>query len=345
MNLDSIKVKLDVNNDIINHTLFNHIDLPKDFRGNTGYISFLNKNTFIVNVENDYYYSKKNKKINLPTFYDINVLCVSNLFLENQIPKTSLVLEKSLTRMAHNMCIFKSKDGTSFFGIAGRYDIKQPDRWKKYEITQDKGLYLVSTQSISNKPWDIMNNKNPIIGRDTLSNFKKPASYDSQISCIYSTLLQKYIMVVRNNIGREQRYFSVLFSDDCINWSKFTKPTLNPPYEPKSGNQYYSLILHEYLPKQLILGFALFYNQKQNIYGIKLLISQNGIQWRDAGLLFKVPKGIMPRNHYIRPKIHCGGVETNDRDGRITLYFYKYKEKNNIQYFSKTYRWEDLIQL
>lgn len=339
----NIKTKKTVFNDLIDNKSFNTIELPKKFTGNTGYINFLDKHTIIINVENNFYY-ENNKKITLPTFYDINALCITNLSINSQsiVPKISLLLEKSLTRMAHNICIFMNKDGNSYYGIGGRYDEAQPNRWKNYNITEDKGLYLVSSNKVFNTPWKFLNNGEPIISKDTLSNFKRPASYDSQISCIYSTLLEKYILVVRNNIGREQRYFSVLFSDDCLNWSSFNRPNLQPPHEPKSGNQYYSVLIHEYLPKQIILGFALFYNEKQNIYGIKLLVTTDAYTWKDIGILFELPTGKMPRNHYIRPKIHCGGI-TSDSNGCITLYFYKYKEKNKVEYFCKTYQWHELV--
>ena len=61
--------------------------------------------TLVANIENDKYY-KNDKVVKLPTFYDINSFYVSNLFSNDSSPNMGKVMTKSLTRMAHNMCIF-----------------------------------------------------------------------------------------------------------------------------------------------------------------------------------------------------------------------------------------------
>ena len=341
MNIDNIKVTNNFKNDIINHKEFCRIQIDKYMEGNIGYVTFLNNNALVANIENDKY-NKNGKIVKLPTFYDINSFYVSNLFSDHCSPYMGKMLVKSLTRVAHNLCIFENKDRTGFYGIGGRFDKRQPDRWKPFGITEDKGLYLLQKNKLDGTSWKLMNESKPIIGKDPLSKYHKPASYDSQISCIYSQMLQKYVLIVRNNVGKEQRYFSVLHSNDCISWSDFKIPTLTPPYEPESGDQYYSIILHEILHLKIILASALFYNEKTKLYGIKLLITHDTKNWKDAGIIFTLPIAKMPRNAYIRPKIHCGGI-TSDKYGRITFFFYKYKERNNIEYFKKTYLFSNLF--
>lgn len=341
MNINKLQVNNKFKDDIINHTEFNKIQLPKHLDGIIGYVTFLNTNTLVANVENKKYYKKK-KATNLPTFFDINSICVSNLLSSTATPSIGKMFSKSLTRMAHNMCIFETKEKKCYYGIGGRFDKTQPERWKTFNITEDKGLYLIKKDKLDGKEWNIMNEGNPVIGKDTVSKFRKPASYDSQISCIYSHILNKYILAVRNNVGREKRFFSMLYSDDCLKWSDFYIPTINPSYNEKSGDQYYSVILHEIIPIKVILACVLFYNKNTKIYGIKLLITRDTKSWSDAGIIFSLPTGIMPRNKYIRPKIHCGGI-TSDKSGKITFSFYKYKETNNIEYFNKTYFWNELF--
>lgn len=341
MNIDNLKVTSTFKDDIKNHKDFCQIQMRKYLEGNIGYVTFLNDDTLVANIENDKYY-KNDKVVKLPTFYDINSFYVSNLFSNDSSPNMGKVMTKSLTRMAHNMCIFENKERNGYYGIGGRFDKQQPDRWKSFGITEDKGLYLIEKDKLDGTPWKLLNNGKPIIGKDPLSKYHKPASYDSQISCIYSEILQKYVLIVRNNVGKEQRFFSVLYSDDCINWSKFETPILNPSYEPKSGDQYYSIIIHEIVSFKIIMATALFYNEKTKLYGIKLLLTNDTKVWRDAGIIFELPTAKMPRNGYIRPKIHCGGI-TSDESQEITFFFYKYKERNSIEYFRKTYSWSKLF--
>ena len=342
MNLNTLQVSELFKKEIINHTEFNTIYLPTSMEGNTGYITFFDDSTMVVNIENDKYY-KGNQKITLPTYYDINILYFSHLFSSDQAPIFGNILKKSLSRVAHNLCIFYNKERTKYMGIGGRFDEKQPDRWKPFGITEDKGLYLLSKEMLDGGVWIFENNKKPIIGKDTSSKFRKPASYDSQLSCIYSYILQKYVLITRNNVGKEQRFFSLLYSDDCLKWSEFHTPVLKPDYEASSGDQYYSILMHELIAFKIILGVALFYNEKSRNYGIKLLVTRDTKTWRDAGILFLVPTEKMPRNQYIRPKIHCGGITSNSEEGKITFYFYKYKERNLISFFKKTYKFVDLF--
>lgn len=341
MNISKLQVKKTYLNDIINHKNFNEIQLPKYLEGNVGYVTFLNKNTLVANIENEKYFVGS-KTVSLPTFYDINTIYVTNLLSHSSSPIISKVLTKSLTRMAHNLCLFQNRDKNGFYALGGRYDKQQPDRWKPFPITEDKGLYLAYKEKLDGQVWKIMNNKKPVIGKDPISKFRKPASYDSQISCIYCTFLKKYILAVRNNIGKEQRFFSILSSDDCLKWCNFETPLLNPPYFPESGDQYYSIILHEIPKLKIIMGSALFYNENSKLYGIKLLLTSDAKIWKDTGIIFNLPTDKMPRNGYIRPKIHCGGINSDD-SGKITFFFYKYKQRNAIQYFQKSLYWKDLF--
>lgn len=332
--------------DVVNYKLTkkNRIGIKKCVSGIIGYVNFLDKDTVIINVESNNYTKKKGGKvINLGTWLDINSVCITNL---NSKKKTKIerVLKKNISRISHNMCIFREKDNKCLYGIGGRHDKGKKGRELRHR--NHDGLYLLTTSLAIKNPWTILENEKPIISNDTLSNYKKPASYDSQLSCIYSTILNKYVLAVRCNIRRGARYFSILFSDDCKKWSPFNKPLLDPPYDDTSNDQYYSVLLHEYKPKNILLGICLFFNEKKKnpFYGIKLLVSHDALNWKDKGILFKLPTGRMPRNGYTRPKIQCGGVNSDDK-GNITFFFYKYKCRDKLSYFHKTYKFDTIIKL
>lgn len=322
----------------------NRIVIKDCLSGIIGYVNFLDKDTVIVNVESNNYTKKKGGDvIKLGTWLDINSVCITKLE-DSKKCKMERVLKKNISRISHNMCIFREKDNKCLYGIGGRYD-KCNDS-KKPRHRHHKGLYLLTTPLTLKNPWTILENEKPIISTDTLSPYKKPASYDSQLSCIYSTILNKYVLAVRCNIRRGGRYFSILFSEDCKNWSSFNRPLLDPPYNHKLNDQYYSVLLHEYKPKNILLGICLFFNEVNvnPFYGIKLLVSTDAINWKDKGILFKLPSGKMPRNGFTRPKVQCGGINSDDK-GNITFFFYKYKCRNKLFYFHKTYTFDTIIKL
>ena len=175
------------------------------------------------------------------------------------------VMTKSLTRMAHNMCIFENKERNGYYGIGGRFDKQQPDRWKSFGITEDKGLYLMQKDALDGNLWKLMNRGDPLLVKIHFQNIiNRHLMILKYHVCI--RIFQKYVLIVRNNVGKEQRFFSVLYSSDCLNWSEFHTPTLNPSYDPKSGDQYYSVIMHEIMPLKIILASALFYNENETIW-------------------------------------------------------------------------------
>ena len=344
--------------DIVNYPLtdFKMIKVKKFLTGVIGYVNFLDKNTVLINIENNNYIENKStdlKKKNLESFFDINTLCVTGI---NETTKTkpivNRVLKKDVSRIAHNCCAFKDKTNKKIFAIGGRYErtpipIKNIKKAKKKQISanahkNNKGLYLLRCKNVKKGPWNIENKNRPVVREDPLSNFKKTSSYDSQLSCIYSQILQKYILSVRCNIQKGHRYFSILHSDNCLNWSKFYSPKLDPPFTIESNDQVYSVLLHEYLPKKLFLGVCLFYNKEKDIYGTKIFISKDSINWKDLGILFYLPTSRMPRNGYIRPKVQCGGI-FSEKNGDISFYFYLYKQRNKLFYFSKTYKFDEII--
>ena len=81
-------------------------------------------------------------------------------------------------------------------------------------------------------------------------------------------------------------------------------------------------------------------NEKTNIYGLKLLISEDTITWDDHGVILELPTRRMPRNRYIRPKIHCGGVTSTDKHIKLFLYTYK---SCKIEYFTKEILIKEII--
>jgi hypothetical protein len=306
------------------------ISLPEYIKGITGYINFVSENLIICNIESRYNYQKS---IKLPKYMDINILQVHN-------NKKSLILNENISRIAHNMCIFRNKENTNWFGLGGRFMRRKVELWKDYNLKHYDGLYLLSTNDDCLDNWNVINNEIPVLNEDKISKYKKADSYDSQLSCIYSIILNKYILVIRNNTGRGGRFFTILHSDDCLKWEPPIIPNISPKYCKKNGDQYYSVILHELKKEKKIIGIVLFMNEKTKTYGLKLLVSEDTITWDDYGIILKLPSKRMPRNGYIRPKIHCGGI--NSTDTHIKLYLYTYKS-NEIEYFTKEILITDLF--
>ena len=56
MNIDNLKVTSTFKDDIKNHKEFCQIQLRKYLEGNIGYVTFLNDDTLVANIENDKYY-------------------------------------------------------------------------------------------------------------------------------------------------------------------------------------------------------------------------------------------------------------------------------------------------
>lgn len=338
----SYKLNNSIINDIVNYEFSDndHINLRPCLGGIVGYVNFLDHNTAFVNVEGKSYL-KKGKKVELGGFYDINTICITGL---NKTKKEKIkmhkIIKEDVSRIAHNCCPFFDVKTKKIIAIGGRNEGSKPKKGIVHK--QNQGLYLTEAKDIERGAWHLLNKGNPVIGDDPLSKFKHAPSYDSQLSCIYSTLLQKYILSVRCNIKKGHRYFSILHSDNYFKWSNFISPKLNPPYSYATNDQLYSVLLHEYLPKKIFLGLCTFYNKKKHIYGAKMFVSKDSVEWDDLGLLFNYPTGKMPRNGYLRPKIQCGGI-FSDENGNITFYFYSYKQFNTLSYFSKTYNFDDIF--
>lgn len=339
------KLNKSIINDVINYTFStnDHISLKPCLKGIVGYVNFLDDNTAFVNIEGSSY-SKNKKTIHLGDFFDLNTICITGLNKTKQpLLKMNPVIKDYVSRIAHNCCPFWDKTHQNLLAIGGRNEGKIT---KGNEIIHkhNQGLYISQAKDLDKGSWQLLHKGKPVISEDTLSNFKKTASFDSQISCIYSTLLKKYVLSVRCNIRKGHRYFSIVHSDDYIQWSNFISPQLNPPFSIASEDQLYSVLIHEYLPKKIFFGLCTFYNEKEKIYGAKMLISKDTIEWDDLGLLFNYPPSRMPRQRkkYSRPKINCGGI-FSDSNGNITFYFYIYKQYNTISYFSKTYKFDDIF--
>ena len=339
------KLNKSIINDVVNYTFSpnDHISLKPCLKGIVGYVNFLDDNTAFVNIEGNTY-SKNKKTVQLGNFFDLNTICITGLNKSKQASvKMHTVIKNYVSRIAHNCCPFWDKTHQYILAIGGRNEGSSSEG-NEIIHKHNQGLYISQTKDLDKGLWELINKGTPVIHKDPLSKYKKTASFDSQISCIYSTLLKKYVLSVRCNIRKGHRYFSIAHSDDYINWSKLISPQLNPPFTIVSGDQIYSVLIHEYLPKKIFFGLCTFYNEKDKIYGAKMLTSKDTIKWDDLGLIFKYPPSRMPRQRkkHLRPKIHCGGI-FSDENGNITFYFYSYKQFNTLSYFSKTYKFDDIF--
>ena len=313
----------------------------------TGYMNFLNENTFFCNISSQMNDQNEPERKRLPLRTDCNVLLVNG-------KDQRLIIKKNVTRIAHNMCVFRNKENTNWLGIGGRYmrdlwtkntlNRVGEEEWKKYGLKHYKGLYLLSTINDKIEDWDVINNEEPVISEDTVSKFKHSDSYDSQISCLYSTVLNKYVLITRNNIKAGKRFFTVFHSDDCITWEKPIIPEVYPELKPL--DQYYSVIIHELKEYKLFVAVGLFMSGKgskqKNTFAFRLLLSRDTIHWTDCGSMGKIPPKNTPGGN-IRHKIHCGGITSDE--STLTFYLYDYIRMKNMIYYKKTIDIVDLFKI
>lgn len=104
--------------------------------------------------------------------------------------------------------------------------------------------------------------------------------YDTQPSLFYDEKKETYVLYTRDNVGVGIRYTEYHESKDLITWNgphliSIQKPE---PFDFKSDNLYYFKVKH-YPEHGYYTAFAKYYSPKNNINGIYLFLSYDGINW------------------------------------------------------------------
>ena len=191
--------------------------------------------------------------------------------------------------ISHNLNIFKSRNRKDFYAIGGKNRNQKP--WndhlkgKKYKI----GVYLLKSNNMYN--WKILNNKLPIIydnhPKNGVINFEeKYPLFDGNICCFFSRILKKYILYSRANIQRGIRFVQYTTSDNLIDWSEFN--IIKSNNFDKTKNNYYTFNCIEMYKLNIFFALVPYTNdlEKPTEYSVRKLISNDGVDWHDIGVLF-----------------------------------------------------------
>ena len=272
---------------------------------------------------------------------NIHFTCYTSMYeLDNKfnlIKKNVIFNEKG--HISHNLCIFKSKNKKEFYAIGGKNRNQEP--WNDHLININNkykigGIYLLKSFDIFN--WMILNEEKPIIyknyPKNGVINFEeKYPLFDGNICCFYSKILNKYILYCRANIQRGIRFVQYTTSDNLIDWSEFN--IIESNNFDKKKNNYYTFNCIEINKFKIFFALVPFTNDFKNPteYSIRKLISYDGINWQDIGILFN-GKAI-GSNNIIRNNTHVAGIFyiKNEKKLYIFLHHNYYSNKCSINLY------------
>jgi len=219
------------------------------------------------------------------------------------------ILIHSENCLSHNFSVFKGIDG-NIYGIGGMDSWKNNKTWhdadtfdkfkilfqkkyrREYERNEDRykkahdrlinekwlldysdGLYLFrSSDGVDFKPvYD-----DPIVNVDQ-SGFNsalqwKSTEFDGHISCMHDG--EKYILYVRNNIQKGNRFIQYSTSKDLRFWSEFNNIKMNPEFDQNAENYYFPCFLNI---DGRFLGILPYYTDTKAC--LRFVESFDGVSW------------------------------------------------------------------
>lgn len=269
----------------------------------------------------------------------------TNLYKLNNEFKAEFIkiIFKRPGHISHNLCLFKGKEKNTFFGIGGKNRNQEPwndhlkcqKNGKKYRI----GVYLLNSSNIYD--WNIINNKEPIIyknyPKNGVINFEeKYPLFDGKICCFYSEILNKYILYCRANIERGIRFVQYTTSNNLIKWSKFNV-IKSDNFDNKKDN-YYTFDCIEIFKLKIFFALVPYTNhlEKPSEYSVRKLISNDGVNWKDIGVLF-YGKEIRQKN-ITRCNTHITGLYYNKNTNKLFIFlhhnYWTHKTSINLYTFN-----------
>ena len=186
--------------------------------------------------------------------------------------------------------------------------------------------------------WKIINNKKPIIynnyPKNGVINFEeKYPLIDSNICCFYSRILKKYILYCRANIQRGIRFVQYTTSNNLIDWSKFN--TIKSNNFDKKKDNYYTFNCIEIFKLNIFFGLVPYTNdlEKPTEYSVRKLISSDGVNWHDIGVLFYGEP--INSTNITRCNTHVAGIfyKKNIEELYIFLHHNYYSKKCSINLY------------
>lgn len=171
---------------------------------------------------------------------------------------------------------------------------REPDHHYK------KGIYLLESNDMYN--WKIVD---LIIHGDKYKGWNpvnRESIFDSNIECFYSKILKKYLLFTRYNYAVGSRTMQVITSPDYNNWDGGQMVNID---SYKRYDNYYMYKIMEIPSLNLFMMVSpfsvlrppldLIHKGKVNleemdfIYGFKLLLSRDAVNWKDCGMMAHIP--------------------------------------------------------
>lgn len=163
-----------------------------------------------------------------------------------------------------------------------------------------KGIYLLESTDLEN--WDIVR---LILDGDSYKGWNPvhhESIFDSNIECFYSQILKKYVLFTRYNYGVGSRTIQMITSPNYTDWDsgKLCKIDTFKPYdnyymckilEIPSLKLFFMVSPFSILrpPLELIWKGKVNLEEMEFVYGFKFLISKDGVEWKDCGLMAHIP--------------------------------------------------------
>jgi hypothetical protein len=267
------------------------------------YLTILDKKTLIINTSNSYrnmYYGGKT-------------------ILYNIHDNTSKKIITKMNTISHNFTLIKNIKSKEIWGVGGCGKRNSND----YNYTD--GIYLLYSKDNMNT-WNVFGN----IISDKESKGWNPngdSIFDSNITCFYSNILNKYLLFTRYNIGGGSRGIQVFTSDNFKKkWDNGKLCKINTYI--KKENYYMNKIIEipEYNIFIMVAPFSDINNRSKS--GLKILISKNAVDWYDCGLLKEANQ---VDKHSSTPDIQPVDITINKN--KLSVWYhdnYFSKEKSNL---------------
>ena len=168
---------------------------------------------------------------------------------------------------------------------------------------KSNGLYLYNSED--GLKWTLEKNTPIITGLNgrNINGYVNLTLFDSISACVYDEKNDRYILYQRANTARQKRYICYSTSNDLINWTEFQY--INIKGCNCNNDSFYSPFIYKI--KDFYLCFTPHLKINNNKYtkgGIMVLISNNGINWKQMGYQFKYKVNLKKNDIYNSVYMH-----------------------------------------
>lgn len=251
-----------------------------------------------------FYFTKLNDDImfynTAGTYEGFQMYWNSSTILYNLKNKKRKLVIKNKDTISHNFTLILNDPNrkSKYYAVGG---CGKDGKWAMQKHRHyKKGIYLLESNDLEN--WNIVqliidgkkyNGWNPV---------HRESIFDSNIDCFYSNILKKYLLFTRFNKGVGSRTIQVITSDNYLDWDMGQMCEIDTY---KSYDNYYMCKILEipelkiFLmispfsvlrpPLELIRKGKVLLEDMNFMYGFKLLLSYDAVNWKDCGMIAHLP--------------------------------------------------------